>query len=288
MGARLWLSLVLLVTPQVPAFHTDTRLVVLHVTVRNRRGDLVTNLDRQAFTVYENGKQQPISIFRKDDVPVSVGLLIDNSGSMRAVRHAAEVAALAFADASNPDDELFVINFADKPRLDVAFTSDRAVLERGIARVDAIGGTALRDAVAQAERYLRERGSRDRRVLLIITDGNDNESAVSLNDVVQAAQQRDVVIYAIGLFGHAEPSRAGRHALDALAEHSGGRAYYPPAAEGLDAVARDIAHQIRNQYTLGYLPLDQTMDGTYRSVRVTAHGSEHYYPQTRTGYRAVP
>ena len=82
MGVRLWLSLVLLVTPQVPAFHTDTRLVVLHVTVRNRRGDLVTNLDRQAFTVYENGKQQPISIFRKDDVPVSVGLLIDNSGSM--------------------------------------------------------------------------------------------------------------------------------------------------------------------------------------------------------------
>jgi Ca-activated chloride channel family protein len=288
MGIRPSLVLMLFSLLQAPSFHAEARLVVLHVTVRNAHGDLVTNLDRSAFTIYENRKRQPLTIFRRDDIPVSVGLLIDNSGSMRPVRRSVEAAALTFADVSNPDDELFVINFADKPRLDVPFTSDRAVLERGIARVDAIGGTAMRDAVDEAERYLREHGTRDRRALLIITDGKDNESTVSLDHVTQVAQQRDVVIYAIGLFGHVENSKAAREALDHLAERSGGMSYYPSSIDSVDAVARDVAHQIRNQYTLAYTPLNQTLDGSYRAIQVKVSGPERYYPQTRSGYRAIP
>jgi Ca-activated chloride channel family protein len=282
-----WPAIALAVLFQVP-FHTGIRLVVLQVTVRNARGEVVTNLGRDAFTIYENGRSQPISIFRSDDLPVSIGLLIDNSGSMRAVRSEVESAALTFADASNSDDELFVINFADKPRLDVPFTSDRAVLERGISRVDAIGGTAMRDAVDEAERYMREHGTRDRRALLIITDGNDNESAVSLDQITQTAQQREIVIYTIGLFGRAEQPKTARDALDHLAERSGGMAYYPDSIAQLDEVARDVAHQIRNQYTLGYTPLNQALDGSYRAVQVKVSGRERLYPRTRTGYRALP
>ena len=273
---------------QAPAFHSDARLVVLHVTVKNARGDLVTDLDRGAFSVYENGHRQPVSIFRRDDIPVSVGLLIDNSGSMRSLRKSVEAAALTFADASNPDDELFVIDFADKPQLDVPFTSDRAALERGISRVDAVGGTAMRDAVDHAERYLRERGARDRRALLIVTDGNDNESTVSLDQVIQAAQQRDVVIYAIGLLSHVGKPKGVREALDRLAERTGGMAYYPETIDSIDAVALDVARQIRNQYTLGYAPLNQAFDGSYRTIQVKVSGRERLYPRTRTGYRAIP
>jgi Ca-activated chloride channel family protein len=135
---------------QLPAFRAETRLVVVHATVRNDHGELVTNLTKDAFAVYENGKRQTIALFRSDDVPVSLGLLIDNSGSMRTKRSRVEAASLAFARASNPRDEIFVLNFADKPRIDVHFTSDVRQLEAGIARVDSIGGTAMRDAVAVA------------------------------------------------------------------------------------------------------------------------------------------
>lgn len=273
---------------QVPSFHTEARLVVLHVSVRNARGEVVTDLKRDAFTVYENGKQQPVSVFRRDDIPVSVGLLIDNSGSMRSIRGTVETAALAFARASNPEDELFVMNFADKPELDVPFTSDRAVLARGIARVDAVGGTAMRDAIQEAERYMREHATRDRRALVVVTDGNDNESTATLDAVTRAAQQRDIVIYAIGLFAHAERAKPAQSALEHLTERSGGIAYYPETLDRVDEVALDVAHQIRNQYTLGYTPLNQALDGSYRAIHVKVAARECLYPRTRAGYVALP
>lgn len=281
-------ALALVVALQLPSFHADTRLVVLHVTVRNTRGELVTDLDRGAFAVYENGKRQPITIFRRDDIPVSVGLLIDNSGSMRSIRSAVEAAALAFAEASNPLDELFVINFADTPRLDVPLTSDRGLLERGIARVDAIGGTAMRDAVNEAEVYVGEHGTRDRRALLLITDGNDNASTVSLAQITQWAQQHDVVIYAVGLFGTGDTSGSAHRALDHLAERSGGAAAYPSSITDVNTVVREMAEQIRKQYTLAYTSLNQALDGGYRNIRVTVAGREHYVTRTRSGYRAIP
>lgn len=190
MLARLATTLTAVLALQAPAFLSETRLVVLQVTVTASRGEILTDLDRRAFTVYENGKPQSIAVFRRDDVPVSLGLLIDNSGSMRSRRATVEAAALAFARASNSDDELFVLNFADTPRIDVPFTSDVRVLEAGIARVDAIGGTALRDAVDLAEAYVRDHATRERKVLLIITDGNDNASVISHDRLLTQAAQR--------------------------------------------------------------------------------------------------
>jgi len=279
-----------LVTPlhaQQPTFQAETRLVVLHATVKNARGELVTNLERAAFTVYENGKRQPITLFRRDDIPVSLGLLIDNSGSMRTLRSKVEAAALALARASNPQDEIFVVNFNDKARIDVPFTSDGAVLAAGIARVDSIGGTAMRDAIEMAQAYLGEHGTRDRKVLLVITDGIDNASVVARDTIEKQAEQRDTVIFAIGLFGDDARVKPGRHELDQLADKTGGIAYYPADIDQIDAIALEIARQIRNLYTIAYAPLNQSFDGTYRSIRVTVSGPERLSVRTRTGYRAT-
>ena len=213
---------------QTPApFRTETRLVVLHVTVRDSRDALVSDLDRSAFTVFENGKRQPIVLFRRDDIPVSVGILVDNSGSMRSLRSHVEAAALAFARASNPDDEMFVINFADTPRLDVPFTSDVRALEAGIARVDAIGGTAMRDAIDLAETYLDEHATRDRRALLVITDGNDNTSETTLEHIRTRAEQRDLVIYGVGLLSDDDASKTKRAASRAGPTHGANRRCSP-------------------------------------------------------------
>lgn len=289
MVARLATGVAAVLLLQAPAFHVETRLVVLQVTVRTSRGALVTDLERRAFTVYENGRAQPITVFRRDDIPVSVGLLIDNSGSMRSLRPRVEAAALGFARASNPDDELFVVNFADKPRIDVPFTSDVRVLEAGIARVDAIGGTAMRDAVDLADAYLMDHGARDRKALLIVTDGDDNASLCSLERILMQAEHHDVVIYAVGLLNGEHPERAkrARHELDQLTERSGGRAYYPATVDAIDAVTLDIARQIRNQYTLAYAPLNQALDGAYRTIRVAAAGPERFSVRTRAGYYAT-
>ena len=273
---------------QAPPFRAEIRLVVLHATVTNSRGELVTNLDQHAFTVQENGKRQPITLFRRDDVPISVGLLIDNSGSMRTLRPRVEAAALAFARASNPDDEVFVVNFADKVRLDVPMTGDLKVLEAGIGRVDSIGGTALRDAVDSAERYLREHATRDRRVLLVITDGKDNASITSPERIRRQAEQSQTTIHAIGLFNARDTGGAGRHELTEMTERTGGIVYFPASAEQVEAVAVDLARQIRNQYTIAYAPINQALDGSYRAIRVSVSGSEHYTVHTRSGYRAIP
>ena len=276
----------LLAQPQTP-FHAETRLVVLHATVKNGGGELVTNLERGAFTVYENGKRQPITLFRSDDIPVSLGLVIDNSGSMRTLRSKVEAAALALARASNPQDEIFVLNFNDKAHIDVPFTSDVRALESGIARVDAIGGTAMRDALSMAQGYLTEHGARDRRALLVITDGIDNASVATLEALERQAEVADTVIYAVGLFGADDRAKQGRHELDRLAERSGGLAYYPADVDAIGSVALEIARQLRNQYTIAYAPLNQALDGTYRSIKVTVSGVDRASVKTRAGYRAV-
>jgi VWFA-related protein len=274
---------------QAPVFRLATRLVVLHATVTNNRGELVTDLDARAFSVFENGKRQAVTLFRRDDIPVSLGLLIDNSGSMRRLRANVEAAALAFARASNPQDEMFVLNFADKARVDVPMTSDLQILERGIARVDSIGGTALRDAIEMAEEYLRAHATRDRRVLLVITDGIDNASTASVDAVERQAERAETVIDAVGLFHDQDPGRAstGRHELKKLTERTGGAARFPESVDQIESVVVDLAHQIRSQYTIAYTPINQALDGSYRTIRVTASGPDRYTVRTRAGYRAL-
>jgi VWFA-related protein len=263
---------------------------VLHATVTNSQGESITNLSQRAFKVRENGKRQTITLFRRDDVPISLGLLIDNSGSMRLLRSKVEAAALAFARASNPDDEVFVLNFADKVHLDVPMTSDLRALEAGIGRVDSIGGTAMRDAVDVAERYLTEHARRDRRVLLVITDGKDNASVTSAARIREQAERSQTAIDAIGLFNERDSAAAGtgRHELLEMTQRSGGIAYFPANVEQVESAAVDLARQIRNQYTIAYAPLNQALDGSYRAIEVTVDGAERYTVHTRAGYRAVP
>ena len=278
----------LTVLAQQSPFRAETRLVVVHATVRNARGEFVTSLERGAFSVYENGKRQPITLFRRDDIPVSLGLLIDNSGSMRTLRSKVEAAALTLARASNAQDEIFVVNFNDKTRIDVPFTSHIDVLEAGIGRVDSIGGTAMRDAIDMAQNYLSEHGTRDRKVLLVITDGIDNASVATRERIEKQAEQRDTVIFAVGLFGDEDRVKQGRHELDELADRTGGLAYYPAGIEAIGGVALEIARQIRNQYTIAYAPLNQALDGTYRAIRVAVSGPERLSVRARAGYRATP
>jgi len=270
---------------QSPLFRAESSLVVLHVTVRNGHGALVTHLNRDAFTVYEGGRAQTIALFRNDDVPVSMGLLIDNSGSMRTLRARVEAAALACVRASNPDDEVFVLNFADKPSIDVPLTSDMRVLEAGIARVDSIGGTAMRDAIEMGSRYLTEHARRDRKVLLVVTDGRDNASLASLDDVRRRAERREIAIYSIGLLRNAD-GRRQLDELDRLSETTGGAAYFPRPGDdtALDTAAVEIAREIRSQYTIAYAPRHSASDGSYRKLRVAVKGSG-LTATTRAGYR---
>jgi Ca-activated chloride channel family protein len=284
-GALVAVTVAVLQQPGV--FRAETWLVVLHATVKNDRGELVTGLPASAFTVFENGKRQTVSVFRRDDVPVSLGLLIDNSGSMRAKRARVEEAALDFARASNPDDEMFVLNFADKSHLDVQFTSDIHVLETGIARVDSIGGTALRDAVGAGEEYLIRGAMRDRKILVVVTDGYDNASVSGLDKIRTGALQHDVAVYAIGLIADSDPhAERARRDLEALTQATGGLAYFPMSLEEVSGVAVDLARQIRRQYTIGYSPTNQVRDGSLRSIHVTVHGAGHLTVHTRTHYRA--
>jgi VWFA-related protein len=239
--------------------------------------------------VYENGRAQPIAVFRRDDVPVSLGLLIDNSGSMRTLRTRVEAAALAFVRASNPADEVFVINFADRPRLDVTMTHDVRAIEAGIARVDSIGGTALLDAVDAAEVYLAAHATRDRKALLIVTDGKDNASQKTMKEIQTAAERSDTVVYAVGLFTDADGSaKQGRRELDELTARTGGASYYPADVDQIDSVVVELAHQIRQQYIIGYTPPDQALDGSYRTIRVEVSGAGRVAVRTRAGYRASP
>jgi Ca-activated chloride channel homolog len=273
---------------QNATFRAETRLVVLHATVRNSRGELIKDLEKDAFTVYENGKPQPITLFHRDDVPVSIGLLIDNSGSMQTLRPRVEAAALAFVRASHPLDEVFVVNFAARARVDVPMTNDIGVLEKGISAGGAIGGTALRDAVILAQNYLSVHASHDRRVLLLITDGNDSVSMASTDQVRQMSGHNETSIFAIGLFADRSAARRGRRELEQITDYTGGVTYAPASIDQIESVALQIAHEIRNQYTIAYTPLDQTLDGRYRTIQVRVAGAGRGLSvRTRAGYWAT-
>ena len=273
---------------QLPRFHADTRVVVLHVAVTNAHSALVPGLDRGAFKVFENGRPQSITLFGRDDVPVSIGLVIDNSGSMRSSRAAVEAAALAFVRASNPLDDLFVANFADEARIDVPFTHDLDALETGVARVDSIGGTALRDAILLAEGYLRDHASHDRRALLVITDGRDNASAASERELRRVVERSGTALYAVTFtpVGQLRNARGGSDEFMDLTERSGGIMREVAAATDVREAVLDIARRIRSSYTIGYTPENRSFDGSYRPVRVVVAGPHGLTARTRAGYWA--
>jgi VWFA-related protein len=272
-------------------FRSDTRLVMLHATVVDKSGHLLTDLQQNAFQVFENGVEQKIKIFKREDVPVSMGLIVDNSGSMRDKRQKVEAAALALVKASNRDDEVFVVNFNDEPFLDSPdFTNDIKVLEQSLAKIDSRGGTAMRDAIRVSIDHEKQKAKRDKKVLLVITDGNDNASMISQESLVKAAQQSEILIYAIGLLSEEERREAKRakRALDTLTEATGGQSYYPRELSDVEKICHQVAHDIRNQYIIAYTPSNTALDGTFRQVRVAANGPGRPVVRTRTGYYATP
>ncbi len=271
-------------------FRSDTRLVVLHASVTDKKGKLITNLDKRAFKVFENGQPQELKIFRREDVPVSLGIVIDDSGSMMTKRSRVEAAAVSLVRESNPQDEVFVVNFNDDAYLDVPFTNDLHKMEQGLARIDSRGGTAMRDALGMSLDYMHEKSKRDKKVILIITDGNDNASNTSLEKVVARSAQTDTLIYAIGLFTEEEKHEAtkARRALNELTAATGGLAFYPKDVSEVQALAAEVAHDIRNQYTLAYTPAIQALDGSYRQIKVTVEAPGKPVVRTRSGYYATP
>lgn len=271
-------------------FRSDTRLVVLHASVVDKKGKLITNLDKGAFKIFENGQPQQVKIFRHEDVPVSLGIIIDDSGSMMTKRSRVEAAALAMVRESNPQDEVFIVNFNDDAFLDVPFTSDPRKLEQGLARIDSRGGTAMRDAINMSLDYMKQEAKKDKKVLLVITDGNDNASTATLERLVQRANQGDTLVYAIGLFTEEEKHEAtkARRALNELTNATGGLAFYPKDVNEVQALAVEIAHDIRNQYTIAYSPSLQQLDGSYRQIKVTVDGPGRPIVRTRSGYYATP
>lgn len=275
---------------QDPTFSTGVRLVQLYCGVFDKRGRMVNDLPREAFKVYENNVEQTIRIFRREDIPVSLGLVIDNSGSMRNKRTQVESASVRLVKSSKRNDEVFVVNFNDDAYLDVPFTSEIAKLEEGVARIDSRGGTALRDAVSMSIDLLRAEGKKDKKVLLVVTDGNDTASVgISLEKVVEKAQRSGVLIYAIGILGEEDRREAkkAQRALDAITKASGGASYYPDSASDVEAIADQVANDIRNQIVIAYSPSNQELDGTYRQIKVTA-GGNRYSVRTRSGYYATP
>jgi Ca-activated chloride channel homolog len=277
---------------EVPIFTTEIKEVTLHVSVLDKSGKLITNIPKSAFKVFEDNVEQPIKIFRREDVPVSMGILVDNSGSMNDKRARVAAAALALVKASNPEDEVFIVNFNDDPYLDQAFTHDPKKLEEALTRIDAHGGTAMRNAISGALDYMKTDAKLDKKVLVVVTDGNDNASGeTTLEQLLRKVRDSGVLVYSIGLLAEEEPreSRAAKRALNSLAETSAGAAYYPKDLAEVEKVTPEIAHEIRNQYTIVYSPLNENLDGSFRKIKVEL--SPQYKGATvraKNGYYATP
>jgi VWFA-related protein len=269
----------------------DVEEVVLNITVLDDKNQLVMNLTKPDFKVYEDGVLQNIIAFQHEDIPVSMGILVDNSGSMRDKRQAVNSAALDLVKASNRDDEAFIVNFSDEAYIDQDFTSDIGKLRDGLAHIDSKGGTALYDAVVASADQLAKGAKRPKQVLLVITDGEDNASVMSLEQTIQRIQAlQGPVVYSIGLLfkdeGGGREARRAKRALQLLSSETGGVAFFPKTLGDVDEIAAEVARDIRSQYTIGYHSTKPASLGGYRLIKVEAHaqGYGKLIVRTRTGY----
>jgi Ca-activated chloride channel homolog len=269
---------------------TNVEEVVLNATVLEGT-KLVQNLTKDDFQVFEDGVKQNIISFQHTDLPVSIALVVDNSGSMSKKRPAVNKSALDLIEASNPEDEAFVVNFSDEAYIDQEFTSQESKLREGLSHIESRGGTALYDAVVASADKLVADAKRPKQVLIIITDGEDNASTLSLEQTIRRVQQLSgPVIYSIGLlFGdemtHSEVRHA-RRALEMLSGETGGIAFFPKSMEQVDEIAGEVARDIRSQYTIGYHSSKPSTDQSFRRVQVLAQaqGMGKLEVRTRTGY----
>jgi VWFA-related protein len=264
--------------------------VVLNCTVLDNKGQLVNDLNKNNFKVFEDKIPQTIVSLQHQDTPVSIGMLVDNSGSMRGKRAAVASAALDLVKASNPQDETFVINFSDQAYLDQDFTSDLGKLQDGLAHLSLSGGTALYDTVVTAADKMERSAKRPRKVLIVITDGDDNSSNLTLDKAIHRVEDmQGPIIYSIGLLFGGDTSggeaRHARHALQVLSSETGGIAFFPGSLKDIDSIAAEVARDIRNQYAVAYHSAGSSTSG-YHTVKVEARASGHskLSVYTRTGY----
>src|SRR5579859_2126457 len=277
---------------QESKIRVDVNLVVLHTTVIDDRGRFADGLKQDNFRVLEDKVEQKLSVFKREDIPVSMGLVIDNSGSMRDKRPRVNQAAITLVEASNPQDEAFVVNFNDDFYLDLDkdFTNSIPELKEALERIDSRGSTALYDAIIGSLDHVKK-GNKDKKVLLVVTDGEDNTSHNTLEKTIREVQKTDTVIYTIGLLGEESKKNAKRakRALEQIAQASGGLSYFPENVEDVHTICEQVAHDIRNQYTLAYYPTNTRRDGTFRSVQVEVippRGRGKLVARTRNGYYA--
>jgi Ca-activated chloride channel homolog len=270
-------------------FRSQVNEVTLSATVLDGRKHLVTNLDPANFAVYEDNQPQKISSFRREDIPVSIGIVVDNSGSMRTKRAAVTKAVLNLMQASNPQDEVFVVNFNDDPYLDQDFTNKLEPLREALDRVDSRGGTALYDAVIASADHLAKGAKKEKKVLLVVTDGVDNESRESLEQAIRKVQDdKGPTIYTIGILGDEPGIKRAKRALQSLSDQTGGVAFFPKDLVEVDEISQEVARDIRNQYSITYKPTNPRSNGGYRKVKVEARapGYKDLQVRTRDGYFA--
>ena len=273
------------------AIRTNVDLVVLQAIVRDHKGAPVSGLTRENFQVYEDKVPQQIESFSHEDIPVTVGLVIDNSGSMRPKHSDVVGAALAFARSSNPKDEMFVVNFNERVSMGLPanspFTSDAAQLETALSRNVITGMTALYDAIAAGLEQL-QKGKWDKKVLIVVSDGGDNASKHNLAQVMSMVNQSNAAIYTMGIFDDTDEDRNPR-VLKHLSGASGGEAFFPKSLQEILPICEQIAHDIRSQYTITFIPENKKQDETYRTISVKAReasGGRRLSVITRAGYSA--
>jgi len=272
-------------------FKKNVEEIIVHAAVFDDQRRPVSGLDRSAFTVTENGVPQTITSFRRQDVPVELGIVVDNSGSMRDKRDEVNRAVLILIHASNPQDEIFIVNFSQKYYLDQDFTSDVNLLQTALHQVSSAGSTALYDAVVASANHLKNNSRLDKKALLVITDGQDNMSQETLAEALRQLQDGNVspgsvpTIYAIGLTGDGLEGR-GRNALQKLAQSTGGVAYFPESLDRVSEITRTIAHDLRSEYIIAYRPQNQNAkrDDRVAKVEARAVGYGKLTVDTRSGH----
>jgi VWFA-related protein len=268
----------------------DVEQVVLSVSVHKRDGDSVPDLEEQDFQIYEDGKLQQINFFSREDIPVTVGLVIDRSRSMRQKWNDVIAAATAFASTSNPQDDMFLVSFNEKPLLGLAdeeFIAKPFDLKLALLRHPPDGQTALYDATDLGMKQLAK-GRWDKQALVILSDGGDNASQTTFRQILDTVGRSHVIVYAVGIYDPRNNDDPDPGVLKKLTRISGGAAFFPNAVERVVEICEQIAHDIRNQYMIGYTPANQKRDGSFRNIRVQAKDPRGHGLQVRTraGYFA--
>lgn len=271
---------------------TDVELVLLDVSVKDSKGGYVSGLSKDDFRVLESGAAQKITVFSHSDVPVTAGLVMDASGSMGPKQADVITAGLAFVGASNPNDQIFVVNFNDKVRSglppDIPFSDQVNVLRMALSKDRPEGRTALNDAVAYALRHL-DSGAREKKALILVSDGGDNSSQLKSEELMRLIEESHATIYTVGLFDAEDPDR-NPQVLKRIARLSGGECFLPETFDQVIPICRRIAADIRNRYTIGYIPSRSDAKAGIRTIKVTATaaGRARLVVRTRASYSLPP